>query len=171
MPDRPCKPLGKNWAQLFRKRHADVLKASKSRALDWDRFDIYDKATHWFDVIRKVLHDPAVLQENVYNMDETGVMLSKLNSVKVLVSKDNQHSCRGARVKRTSITAIECVSAAGKLLDPMIIWPASTHRTNWTTHPTQGWHYAYSDSGYTDSYLSLQWFKLVFDPQTKEQAN
>ncbi|KAF2869639.1 hypothetical protein BDV95DRAFT_497756, partial [Massariosphaeria phaeospora] len=39
--------------------------------------------------------------ENVYNMDETSVMLSMLNSVKVLVSKDNTHAYRGARVKRT----------------------------------------------------------------------
>ena len=170
--DRPSKPPGKNWAQHFHKRHANVLKASKSEALDWDRFDIYDKVIHWFDVIEKVvLQDPAVLPKNVWNMDETGVMLSKLNSVKVLMSKDNQRGCRGARVKRTMVTAVECVNAEGRFLDPMIIWPASTHRANWTTHPTPGWHYAYSDSGYTDSYLSLQWLKLVFDPQTKELAN
>jgi hypothetical protein len=53
----------------------------------------------------------------------------------------------------------------------MIIWPASTHRANWITHPTPGWHYVYSDSGYRDSFISLQWLKLVFDPQTRELAN
>lgn len=97
-------------------------------------------------------------------------MLSQLGSVKVFVSRDNQRGCRGARVKRTTITAIECVSADGRCLNPMIIWPASTHRFNWSSHPTPGWHYAFSDGGYTDSYLSLQWIKLVFDPQTKDRA-
>lgn len=169
--DRPCRPPGKNWVQLLHKRHADVLKASKSMALDWNRFDIFDKCTHWFNVIGKLLHDPAILQENVFNMDETGVMLSKLNTVKVLVGKDSRRDYRGARVKRTSITAIECVSAVGEVLNPIIIWPSSSHRANWTTHPTEGWHYAYSDKGYTDSYLSLQWLKLVFDPQTRDRAN
>ena len=53
----------------------------------------------------------------------------------------------------------------------MIIWPASTHRANWTTHPTPGWHYACSETGYTNSRISLEWLKLVFDPQTKERAN
>ena len=48
---------------------------------------------------------------------------------------------------------------------------ARGRKSNWTTFPTPGWHYAYSDKGYTDSYLSLQWLKLVFDPQTKELAN
>ena len=119
--DRLCKPPGKNWAQLFYKRHADVLKASKSAVLDWNRFNIYDKVIQWFDVIREILQGPTILQENIYNMDETGVMLSKPNSFKVLVSKDNQHGYRGARVKRTTVTAVKCISADGRFLDPMII--------------------------------------------------
>lgn len=53
----------------------------------------------------------------------------------------------------------------------MIIWPATTHRSNWTTFPTPGWHYAISNSGYTDSKISLEWLKRVFNPQTREQAN
>jgi hypothetical protein len=40
-------------------------------------------------VIRKVVQDPAILPENIYNIDETGVMLSMLGSVKVLIGKDN----------------------------------------------------------------------------------
>jgi hypothetical protein len=66
--------------------------------------------------------------------------------------------------------SIECISASGEYLDPMIIWPASTHRSNWTTYPTPGWVYACSESGYNDSYISLQWMKQVFDPQTKARA-
>ena len=53
----------------------------------------------------------------------------------------------------------------------MIIWPASTHRANWTSYPTPRWHYACSETGYTDSKISLEWLKRVFDPQTKERAN
>jgi DDE superfamily endonuclease len=97
-------------------------------------------------------------------------MLSMLGSVKVLVSKDDLRGYRGARVKRTVVTAIECVSADSRYLNPMIIWPASAHRANWTTYPTPGWHYAYSESGYTDSIISLEWLKRVFDPQTKARA-
>lgn len=37
-----------------------------------------------------------ITQENVYNMDETGVMLSKLGSVKVLVGQDDRRDYRGA---------------------------------------------------------------------------
>jgi hypothetical protein len=66
----------------------------------------------------------------VYNMDEIGVMPSMLGSVKVLVGKDDTRKYRGARVKRTIITAVECISADGRYLNPMIIWPATTHRSS-----------------------------------------
>ena len=122
-------------------------------------------------MIRQVLQDPAILPENIYNIDETGVMLCKLGSVKVLIGKDDPRDYRGAGMKRTMVTAIECISANGRSLLPMIIWPATTHRSNWTTFPTPGWHYAHSESGYTDSRISLEWLTRVFDPQTKRQAD
>jgi hypothetical protein len=53
------------------------------------------------DVIGKVLQDQVILPENVNNMDETGVMLSMLGSVKVLLSRNDLRGYRGARVKRT----------------------------------------------------------------------
>ncbi len=169
---KPIKPPGKNWPRAFEKRHPE-LRARRVRAIDWKRHEINirDKIVEWFEVIQKVLRDPAIRPKNVYNMDETGVMLSKLGSVKVFVGKDDLRDYRGTGVKRTMVTAIECISADGRSLQPLIIWPASTHRSNWTTHPTPGWHYAHSENGYNDSKISLEWLKRVFDPQTREHAN
>ena len=120
--NKAAKPPNKNWAQAFQKRHL-ALKSRRVRAIAWERHEnnIYNKITHWFEVIGRVLEDPAILSENVYNMDETGVMLCMLGSVKVLVSKDNPRDYRGAGVKRTMVTAIECVSANGRSLLLMII--------------------------------------------------
>jgi hypothetical protein len=108
--------------------------------MDWKRYEnnIYNKIIYWFDVIEELLQDPAILPENVYNMDETGVMLCMLGSLKVLVSKDDLRDYRGAAVKRTMVTAIECISANGRSLLPMIIWLATTYRSNWTTFATPG---------------------------------
>ena len=52
-------------------------------------------------------------------------MLSILGSVGVLVGKDDLRDHRGVD---------------GRSLLPLIIWPASTHRSNWTTYPTPWWH-------------------------------
>ena len=125
----------------------------------------------WFNAIGKELHQQFILQENVYNMDETGVLLSSLKSLKVLVSREELRNYRGAGVQRTLITAIECISADGRFLNPLIIWPAASHRSNWTAHPTPGWHFACTKSGYTDSTISLYWVQRVFDPLTRARAN
>jgi hypothetical protein len=43
-------------------------------------------------------------------------MLSILSSIKVLIGKDNKRAYRGARVKQTTVTAIEYISANGRYL-------------------------------------------------------
>ena len=168
-PDVP--PPGKNWPRSIVKRHEDLV-AKTQGALDWARHghNIYDKVMEWFDLIEPVLCDPAIRAENVYNMDETGILLSSLRSRRVIVSKNDRSTRRGTGVKRELVTAIECISAAGQFLDPLIIWPAKTHRSIWTTHPTPGWHFATSPKGYTDSEISLYWIKNVFDPLTRPRA-
>ncbi len=72
-------------------------------------------------MIGKVLRDPAILPENVYNINETRVILYMLGSVKVIINKDNPRDYKDAGVKRTIMTAIEYISADGKSLLPMII--------------------------------------------------
>jgi hypothetical protein len=119
---KATKPPNKNWAQAFQKRHP-ALKSRQVRAMAWEchKNNIYNKITHWFEVIGKVLQDPAILPENVYNMDKTRVMLCMLGSIKVLISKDDPRDYRGAGVKHTMVTAVKCVSANGRSLLLMII--------------------------------------------------
>lgn len=84
-------------------------------------------------MIGKKLYSPAVLPENIYNIDKTEVILSISNSVKVLVGKDNIYSGssrRGACVKRTIATVIEYVSADSRCLNLIIILPALTYCAN-----------------------------------------
>jgi hypothetical protein len=68
-----------------------VLNVRKVKAVEWNRQDsnIYGKVLYWFEVVGRVLQDLDVLRENIYNMDETGVMLCMLGSIKVLVGKDD----------------------------------------------------------------------------------
>ena len=60
-------------------------------------------------MIGKELASPIVLVENIYNIDETGVLLSVLNSLKVLVGRHELKTQRGVGVKRTLITAISWI--------------------------------------------------------------
>ena len=72
-------------------------------------------------MIKKVLQDPAVVPKNVYNIDETGIILSMLSYVKVLVGRDNMRDYRGVGVKQTIVTSIKCISSNSRVLLLLII--------------------------------------------------
>lgn len=76
---------------------------------------------------RLIWTEPVKYSENVCSIDETGVMVSMPGSVEVL-SVRMVGEIRGACVKRTTLTGIECISVDGRYPDPMTIWPANTHR-------------------------------------------
>jgi hypothetical protein len=111
-----------------------------------------------------MLKDPTILPHNCYNIDKTGVLLSMLGSVKVLIDKDDKRDYRGVGVKRKIVTAIKYVSSDSRSLLPLIIWPALTHRSNWTMYLTPRWHYRHSKNGYNDAKISLEWLRRAFDP-------
>ena len=104
-------------------------------------------------------------------MDETGILLGAPCAMTVLVGRDDLRDYRGADIKRTLVTAIECISADGRSLPALIIWPAASHRSAWTSHKTPKWHFACSESGYTVSAISLHWVQNGFDPSTRSRAN
>jgi hypothetical protein len=68
-----------------------------------------------------VLKDLAILVENIYNINKIRVILYILNSIKVLVSKDNLRDYRGVSVKCTLVTTIKYISANSKSLLLIII--------------------------------------------------
>jgi hypothetical protein len=54
-------------------------------------------------------------------------MLSILDSVKVLLGKEDQQNYRSAGVEQTMMSTVQCISADSKVLLPLIVWSASTH--------------------------------------------
>lgn len=159
----------KNWPRRFIRRYQDLMTRT-CEILDSRRHEnIYEKVSQWFTVISEVLSDPTIHSENLYNVDEMGILLNDPRPVKVIVNKQDRRNYKPARVQRTLVTAIECVAGDGRSLPPLIIWPAATQRSK--DHiPTPGWHYACSPSGCNNSEIMLDWLRKVFDPSTKDRA-
>ncbi|KAG9244696.1 hypothetical protein BJ878DRAFT_420801, partial [Calycina marina] len=97
--NKATKPPGKNCPRGFQKRHP-VLKPRRN--------NVYDRITHWFEVIAEVLQDPAVLAENVLIWTRLEACYTCLAPSKSL----------GAAVKRMMVTAIESIRANGRFHHP-----------------------------------------------------
>jgi len=121
--------------------------------------------------MRVQLEKADVLQENVYNMDETGVLLSVLGSSKYRVNAEVPKTHRCSDTKRTLVPAVECISADGRGLPPLIIFPGVDLRSNWVCHEDPDWHFTCSKKGYMNSEINLEWMQKVFEPSTRARAN
>ena len=82
------KELGKNWVSGYLSRHP-TLQAKYSRTLDQDRFlaQNQDIIQDWFNLYRSIKAEYGILDEDTYNIDENGYMMSIAGSSKVVFSK------------------------------------------------------------------------------------
>ncbi len=162
-----------HWFKKFAARHPD-LKAIKIRSMETMRVKESSPAClgEWFEIAKE--HLPGTPVYNIYNMDETGIMLGYLKTAKRVVTTDVPRPYQASPFTRESATILECISASGRAITPTIILKAKTHRNNWYPQGTTGpstWNYATSLNGYTNNELGLFWLEKVFEPQTAPLAN
>ena len=122
--------VGLNWVQKFYQRHPEV-KAVKIRAMD--ALHVHGanigRLTEWFEISKENL--PGVLLYNIYNMDDTGILLGHLRTAKQVIVPGEPTPHHKAPSTRESATILECVSTSGRVLKPTIILKAKTHQNNW----------------------------------------
>ena len=80
--------LGEHWVERFLIRHPD-LKTKFVTGRDKDRVLAQDptKITHWFTLYDTTVTDYEIENDDIYNMDEKGLLLRVIGKVKVILSK------------------------------------------------------------------------------------
>jgi hypothetical protein len=122
----------------------------------------------WFDAVADLRlahqYDPS----SIYNMDESGFAVGTSQSSRVLVNVRDKVSWKVVSGRQEWVTAIECVSAAGQALPPLVIFKAKHLNTAWI--PAQAppeWRFSTSKSGWTSDSHAYEWLTTVFEPQTR----
>ena len=68
------------------------------------------------------------------------------------------------------MTTVECVSAAGTALPPLVVFKAQgSFNTRWLPDDHdrfKGWRWATSNTGWSNDTLALDWLSRVFEPET-----
>ena len=81
-----------------------------------------------------------------------------------------QKAKKASTPRQEWVTSIECVSAAGTALPPLIIYKGTgTMNASWLPDPvdTAGWAWTSSNTGWTNNTLGFDWLTEVFEPQTR----
>lgn len=112
----------------------------------------------WFDDVVAMRVGYQYEEKDIWNMDESGFGIGEQQAVKVLYTIDQYQEYMVVGGKQEWVTDIECVSAAGEALAPLIIFRGSDMNTRWINKRLpQGWFFATSKNGWTSNELGLRW--------------
>ncbi|KAG2000791.1 hypothetical protein GB937_010830 [Aspergillus fischeri] len=116
----------------FIKRHDEII-SKYTRKYDYQRAKCEDPKIikQWFDLVQNTIVKYGILEQDIYNFDETGFQMGVAYTAKVITA--SRH--RTSRVRaiqpgnREWVTAIECINTSGWALPPMIIFTGKVHQS------------------------------------------
>ena len=158
--------LGKNWVYRFITRHPEI-KSRYSRKYDYKRAKCEDPEVirAWFRLVQNTVAKYGILDEDIYNFDETGFQMGVISTAKVVTSAERDRTVSLQPGNREWVTTIESINATGWVLPPMIILKGVMHQLSW--YESIPWRIRVSDNGWTTDELGLAWLKKVFNPYTQ----
>jgi hypothetical protein len=156
--DPPPLPLGQKWVSRFVNRQAELQtkwnrKFHSQRALCEDPVRI----RAWFKLVQDTREAYGILDQDVFNFDETGFMMGVALTSKVVTSSDTIGRATVVQPgNREWVTMIECINASGWCLPPFVILSGKLHQASWYQGLPPDWVLSVSDNGWTDNRLGIE---------------
>ena len=159
--DPPPQPVGKNWVSRFIQSQPE-LQTKWTRKFNSQRAQCEDPAViaAWFKLVAETRQTYGVLDQDIYNFDETGFAMGVAATSKVVTSSDRVG--RAVTIQpgnREWVTAIECINASGWCLPLFVILSGKAHQSSWYQGLPLNWTVAVSDNGWTTDQLGVEWVK------------
>ena len=160
---RDAPPVGKLWAHNFVRRQPE-LRTCYSRKYDYQRAKCEDPKVirEWFALVRNMRAKYGIVEEDIYNFDETGFMMGIIFPGMVVTTSDGRGKAKLAQPgNREWATVIQGVNAQGWAIPPFIILAAQYHLANWYRECDlpDDWRIATTDNGWTTNEVGLDWIK------------
>lgn len=162
-------PLGHNWPQHFLARNSD-LRSRYVPPLDKERAVAADpeRIRRYFELFKQEKDEKNIYDDDVYNMDEKGVMMGVIAKVRVVVSRGTKHPYITQLGGREWVSLIECICSNGQVLSPWVIFKAKKQLKAWFKDFPNS-HICISDRGWTNNELCLEWLKECFKLETRSR--
>jgi hypothetical protein len=109
-----------------------------------------------------------ILEEDIYNFDETGFALGLTATTKVVTRTSYGRRSLLQPGNREWVTTIEAIGASGYALPPCVIFKGKVFMKAWFSDKDllTTWLFAVSEKGWTTDSISLEWLQKVFIPST-----
>jgi hypothetical protein len=132
-------PVGKLWVHRFVNRHPELC-MRRTRKYDYQRAKCEDPKIigDWFALVRNTKAKYGIVDDDVYNFDETGFMMGIIFAGMVVTTSDGLSKAKLAQPgNREWATVIQGVNALGWAIPPFIILAAQYHSTEFELYCQQ----------------------------------
>ena len=159
---------GYDWYKAFLERHKHRIREKKAMTLGEQRAQVSEsKIRAWFEktkneLLKDGINIDTIPPTNVFNFDETGFPFH-LGSTRIISELENKHPYRRGSDNKQQVTVLGCISAAGQILKPTIIFPG----VRWSFKPWEDFKeadYAQTANGWINSDTFIKWLKYTFFP-------
>jgi hypothetical protein len=156
--DKTAKLAGKDWTNQFRKKHNLSLrqpeKTSIARAMGFNRVQV----DLFFNNLRRMYEKYKFNPQQIYNMDETGLLTVPNKLPKVVSVKGKKQVGKIVSGERGQlITAVCAISASGNFVLPTLIFPRKRQKPDLLHGAPPGTIQQVSDSGFINTELFEEW--------------
>ena len=166
-------PVGECWVKRFIQRHPE-LKSKYTRKYDYQRAKCEDSQLikDWFKRVEETIEKYGIVQEDIYNMDETGFQMGVTSTAKVVCGFETKQSHVKALQpgNREWVTSIVAINASGWALPAQIIFAAAKHQSIWYHELPEDYTISVSKNGWTTDQLGVEWLQKVFEPYTASRT-
>jgi hypothetical protein len=160
---RDASPVVKRWAINFIKRQPD-LKTRFQRRYDYQRARCEDPTTirNWFRLVHNTIAKYGILEDDIWNFDETGFMMGMIGSGIVITGAERRGKPKSVQHgNREWVTVIQAINAEGRAINPFIVVAGQYHLANWyrESNLPGDWAINTTQNGCTDNEADIEWLK------------
>jgi hypothetical protein len=166
-------PLLPKWLNGFKKRHPSIA-GVWDRKIHRVRYQAMTRETvmQWFDAVSEMLATHHHPPHRIYNMDESGFAIGESQTSRVLVNIRDGANWSQISGRSEWLTSIDCVSASGVALPPMIIYKAKHLYSGWVPDDAPpNWRWSTSNKGWTSHSHAFEWISTLFEPETRPESD
>jgi Tc5 transposase DNA-binding domain len=120
----PSPTVSHNWTSRFLQRHPEFVK-KKKKPLAVERAQAHSRRTiqAHFDRFQNAVQEYGITDNDIYNFDETGFRIGVGRPHEVITRRRARNLPLYLQNpdNRESLTSIECISAGGQVIPPMVI--------------------------------------------------
>ena len=109
----------------------------------------------WFNRVQETIQRYGILEQDIYNMDESGFQMGVASTAKVICGSETRdsHAKSIQPGNREWITIIIAINTSGSALPPQIILAGKKHQSQWYSAIPKEYQISLSDNGWTNHLL------------------